>query len=42
VGTEHILLGLLMDGDGIAARVLCELGLNLEGARDAITTAQSS
>jgi predicted dehydrogenase len=42
VGTEHILLGLLMDGDGIAARVLCDLGLNLEGARDAITTAQSS
>jgi hypothetical protein len=28
VGTEHILLGLLLDGDGIAARVLQSLGLD--------------
>jgi predicted dehydrogenase len=39
VGTEHILLGLLLDGDGIAARVLCTLGLDLEGVRGAIATA---
>jgi predicted dehydrogenase len=41
VGTEHILLGLLMDGDGIAARVLSGNGLNLEGARSAIRTTRS-
>jgi hypothetical protein len=29
VGTEHILLGLLLDGDGIAARALRALGLDL-------------
>jgi predicted dehydrogenase len=33
VGTEHILLGLLLDGDGIAARVLRELGMTAEGVR---------
>ena len=30
VGTEHILLGLLQDGEGIAARALEALGLDLE------------
>jgi predicted dehydrogenase len=38
VGTEHILLGLLLDGDGIAARVLTALGLNLDETRGAIAT----
>ena len=33
VGTEHILLGLLLDGDGIAARVLQSLGLDPEQTR---------
>ena len=33
VGTEHILLGLLREGDGVAARVLTNLGLNLETTR---------
>ncbi|MBI4326151.1 MAG: hypothetical protein HY674_12945 [Chloroflexi bacterium] len=33
VGTEHILLGLLLEGDGIAARVLKELGVTVEAAR---------
>lgn len=32
VGTEHILLGLLCEGTGIAARVLNELGVNLKEA----------
>jgi ATP-dependent Clp protease ATP-binding subunit ClpC len=33
VGTEHILLGLIRQGDGVAARVLSELGADLDGAR---------
>jgi hypothetical protein len=33
VGTEHLLLALLLDGDGIAARVLQRLGLTLDPAR---------
>jgi ATP-dependent Clp protease ATP-binding subunit ClpC len=37
VGTEHILLGLLSEGEGVAARVLTELGADLEGARRQVT-----
>jgi ATP-dependent Clp protease ATP-binding subunit ClpC len=33
IGTEHLLLGLIRDGDGIAAGVLKSLGVNLEWAR---------
>ena len=33
VGTEHILLGLLREGEGIAARVLENLGVDLEEIR---------
>ena len=33
VGTEHILLGLLREGDGVAARVLKNLGVDVERAR---------
>lgn len=33
VGTEHILLGLLREKDGVAARVLINLRLNLEQVR---------
>ena len=33
VGTEHLLLGLIHDGDGIAARVLTSLGLTEGGIR---------
>ncbi|MEN3005274.1 ATP-dependent Clp protease ATP-binding subunit [Dehalobacterium formicoaceticum] len=32
VATEHILLGLLKEGEGIAAKVLQQLGVNLDGA----------
>ena len=35
-GTEHILLGLLREGDGAAARVLAALDINLEDARKEI------
>jgi len=33
VGTEHILLGLLREGDSVAARVLANLGVNTELTR---------
>jgi ATP-dependent Clp protease ATP-binding subunit ClpC len=33
VGTEHLLLGLLIEGEGIAPRVLRELGVNLDKVR---------
>lgn len=33
VGTEHVLLGLLREGDGVAARVLQNLGVNVEQTR---------
>ena len=36
VGTEHILLGLLREGEGVAARVLKSLGLDIERARNEI------
>jgi len=36
VGTEHILLGLLRENDGIAAQVLMNLGLKLEDVRQEV------
>ena len=33
VGTEHILLGLLHEGEGVAAQVLRSLGIDLDSAR---------
>ena len=36
VGTEHILLGLLREGDGIAAQVLKDLNVNIEQTRQEI------
>lgn len=36
IGTEHLLLGILRAGDTIAARVLNQLGLTLENARDSV------
>ena len=36
VGTEHILLGLLREGDGVAARVLQHLGVDVERTRQEI------
>ncbi|ABZ83921.1 clpc ATPase [Heliomicrobium modesticaldum Ice1] len=38
VGTEHILLGLIREGEGVAARVLAELGLTLEKVRHQVMT----
>jgi ATP-dependent Clp protease ATP-binding subunit ClpC len=39
VGTEHLLLGLLHEGSGVAARALLELGLSLAGLRQEIELA---
>ncbi|MEQ2005611.1 MAG: ATP-dependent Clp protease ATP-binding subunit [Limisphaerales bacterium] len=36
VGTEHILLGLLHEGDGVAAKVLKELDIDIEQVRQEI------
>ena len=36
VGTEHILLGLLREGDGVAARTLKHFNLELEATRNSI------
>ncbi|MFM2170537.1 MAG: hypothetical protein RI957_766 [Verrucomicrobiota bacterium] len=36
VGTEHILLGLLREGDGVAARVLQQLEVDIQTARNEI------
>ena len=33
IGTEHILLGLLVEGDGVAAHVLTSLGIDLDEVR---------
>ncbi len=34
VGTEHLLLGLIREGEGVAARVLAELGLDRKKVRE--------
>jgi len=36
VGTEHILLGLIREGEGVAARVLSNLGVSLNKARQQV------
>ena len=36
VGTEHILLGLLREGEGVAARVLKSLNIDIERCRNEI------
>jgi ATP-dependent Clp protease ATP-binding subunit ClpC len=39
IGTEHLLLGLIREGDGVAARVLENLGLDLSRVRSAVIRA---
>ncbi|NLY89529.1 MAG: ATP-dependent Clp protease ATP-binding subunit [Firmicutes bacterium] len=36
VGTEHLLLGLIREGEGVAGRALEELGINLEKVREEV------
>lgn len=42
VGTEHLLLGLASEGDGVAARVLQELGAGLLELREAVAAQAAS
>lgn len=37
IGTEHLLLGLVREGDGVAAKVLANLGVDIEKVRGAVT-----
>jgi len=41
IGAEHILLGLLREGDGLAARILTTSGADLQQLRRAILGALS-
>ena len=36
IGTEHILLGLIREGDGVAAQVLVKLGADLNRVRQRV------
>jgi ATP-dependent Clp protease ATP-binding subunit ClpA len=36
IGTEHILLGLVHEGDGVAAQALASLGVTLDGVRQQV------
>lgn len=40
IGTEHLLLGLVREGDGLAGRVLAKAGVELEPLRKAVLTVQ--
>ena len=36
IGTEHILLGLIEEGEGVAAKALESLGISLEAVRQKV------
>ena len=42
IGTEHLLLGMLREGEGLAGRVLFEMGIQLEAVRDVICRLQNN
>jgi ornithine carbamoyltransferase len=42
IGTEHLLLGLIREGDGLAARVLVKLGVDLEQTRREVYAMQEA
>lgn len=42
IGTEHLLLGLIREGDGLAGRVLAKLGVELEKARREVGALQET
>ncbi|HZK57614.1 MAG TPA: ATP-dependent Clp protease ATP-binding subunit [Clostridia bacterium] len=42
VGTEHLLLGIIKAGDGIATKILAELGVNLQNVRAEVLKLLSS
>jgi hypothetical protein len=41
IGTEHILLGLIREGEGVAAKALESLGISLESVREKISEAST-
>ena len=42
IGTEHLLLGLIREGDGLAGRVLAKLGVELDRARKEVMALQDN
>lgn len=40
IGTEHLLLGLLMENESVAAQVLITRGVTLQGLRDAVAAVE--
>ncbi|MGE0001066.1 MAG: ATP-dependent Clp protease ATP-binding subunit [Fimbriimonadaceae bacterium] len=42
IGTEHVLLGLIREGDGLAGRVLAKLGVELERSRREVMALQDN
>lgn len=42
IGTEHLLLGLIREGDGLAGRVLTKLGVELDRARKEVQSLQEN
>ena len=40
IGTEHVLLGLLREGDGLAGKTLIKLGMDLDGTRREVVKLQ--
>ncbi len=42
IGTEHLLLGLIREGEGLAGRVLAKLGVDLERTRREVMALQDS
>jgi ATP-dependent Clp protease ATP-binding subunit ClpC len=42
IGTEHLLLGLIREGEGLAGRVLAKLGVELERTRREVMTLQDN
>jgi ATP-dependent Clp protease ATP-binding subunit ClpC len=42
IGTEHILLGLILEADGVAAKVLCSAGVSYDVVRETIKETRDS
>ena len=42
IGTEHLLVGLLRETDGVAGQVLMNLGLNIEAVKSEILKLRES
>jgi ATP-dependent Clp protease ATP-binding subunit ClpA len=42
IGTEHLLLGLIREGEGLAGRVLAKLGVELERTREEVRALQDN